>query len=60
MITPPFGLDIFVASSTLNKPVSEIIAGVMPFIVVNLAVLMLITYVPEIVTFLPNLMWGVR
>ncbi len=60
MITPPFGLDIFVASSTLNKPVSEIIAGVIPFIVVNLIVLMLITYVPEIVTFLPNLMWGAR
>src|SRR5690606_872681 len=36
MITPPFGLDIFVASSTLNKPVVEITRGVMPFVAVNL------------------------
>lgn len=60
MITPPFGLDIFVASSTLNKSVSEIIAGVTPYIVVNLIVLMFITYIPAIVTFLPNLVWGIR
>lgn len=59
MITPPFGLDIFVAASTLNKPVTEIISGVTPFIIVNLVVLLLITYVPGLVTFLPNLIWGV-
>jgi C4-dicarboxylate transporter DctM subunit len=58
MITPPFGLDIFVAASTLNKPVSEIIAGVFPYITVNLLVLVLITYWPPVVTFLPNLIWG--
>jgi C4-dicarboxylate transporter DctM subunit len=60
MITPPFGLDIFVAASTLNKTASEIIAGVMPYIMVNIAVLMLITYWPAVVTFLPNPLWGAR
>jgi C4-dicarboxylate transporter DctM subunit len=60
MITPPFGLDIFVAASTLNKTVSEIIAGVTPYIIVNIAVLILITYWPAVVTFLPNLIWGAR
>jgi C4-dicarboxylate transporter DctM subunit len=58
MITPPFGLDIFVAASTLNKSVSEIVQGVTPFIIVNLIVLVLITYVPGIATFLPNLLMG--
>ena len=58
MITPPFGLDIFVAASTLNKPVTEIIRGVTPFIVVNLIVLVSITYVPGVATFLPNLLMG--
>ncbi len=57
MITPPFGLDIFVASSTLNKPVVEITKGVGPFIVVNIIVLMIITYVPGVATFLPNLLF---
>ena len=56
MITPPFGLDIFVASSTLNKPVIKIISGIWPFLLVNIIVLLIITYVPEISTFLPNLM----
>ena len=56
MITPPFGLDIFVASSTLNKSVITIISGIWPFLLVNIIVLLIITYVPEISTFLPNLM----
>ena len=58
MITPPFGLDIFVASSTLNKPVMSIIKGVWPFVVANIVVLMIITYVPSISLFIPNLIFG--
>jgi C4-dicarboxylate transporter DctM subunit len=50
MITPPFGLDLFVASSTLRRPVEQVIAGVWPFIATNIVVLMLITYVPAIST----------
>ena len=58
MITPPFGLDIFVASSTLNEPVLKIISGVWPFVVVNIIVLLIITYVPAISLFVPNLIFG--
>lgn len=58
MITPPFGLDIFVASSTLRKPVATIISGVWPFLAVNLLVLMLITYIPKISLFIPQLIFG--
>lgn len=58
MITPPFGLDIFVAASTLNKRVVDITRGVWPFIVVNLVVLAIVTYVPGVATFLPNLLMG--
>jgi C4-dicarboxylate transporter, DctM subunit len=58
MITPPFGLDIFVASSTLNKPVMDIINGVWPFVAVNIIVLLIVTYVPEISLFIPNLIFG--
>lgn len=50
MITPPFGLDLFVASSTLKRPVELIIRGIWPFILINLLVLLLITYVPQIST----------
>lgn len=58
MITPPFGLDIFVASSTLGKPVMNIIRGVWPFVVANIFTLLLITYVPSISLFIPNLIFG--
>jgi C4-dicarboxylate transporter DctM subunit len=58
MITPPFGLDIFVAASTLNKKVVDITRGVWPFILVNLVVLAVVTYVPGVATFLPNLLMG--
>ncbi|GGF07470.1 TRAP transporter large permease [Stappia taiwanensis] len=58
MITPPFGLDLFVASSTLQKPVMTIVAGVWPFVITNLVVLGIVTYVPDISTFLPRLVFG--
>ncbi|PJE27326.1 Sialic acid TRAP transporter permease protein SiaT [Pseudooceanicola marinus] len=58
MITPPFGLDIFVASSTLGKPVADIIRGVWPFVLVNVIVLLLITYIPQISLFVPRLIYG--
>ena len=57
MITPPFGLDIFVAASTLGKKVVDITQGVWPFVAVNLVVLAIVTYVPGVATFLPNLLF---
>ncbi len=58
MITPPFGYDLFVTSSLLNKPVVEVTYGCIPFIWINLIVLAVVTYVPALSTFLPNLMFG--
>jgi len=55
MITPPFGLDIFVAASTLNKPVMSIIHGVWPFVLVNIIVLLIVTYIPDLSLFIPRL-----
>jgi len=57
MITPPFGLDLFVASSTLGRPVEQIIAGIWPFVLTNILVLMIISYVPAISTALPRLLF---
>lgn len=58
MITPPFGLDIFVTASTLKLPVLSVMRGVMPFIVVNLIVLLIVTYIPAISLFVPRLIFG--
>lgn len=56
MITPPFGLDLFVASGTLKRPVESVIGGIWPFIAVNIVVLAIISYVPAISTALPKLL----
>lgn len=56
MITPPFGLDLFVTAGTLKRPVEDVIAGIFPFIVVNLVVLAAITYLPELSLWIPRAM----
>jgi C4-dicarboxylate transporter DctM subunit len=55
MITPPLGLDLAVAASTLNRPMEAVVAGIWPFIVTNVVVLILISYIPPLSTFLPKL-----
>ena len=55
MIMPPIGLDLAVAATTLNRPVEAVVAGIAPFIATNLIVLVLISYVPQLSTFLPRL-----
>jgi C4-dicarboxylate transporter DctM subunit len=46
MFTPPFGLNLFVTQSLFNVPMIRIVRGLTPFLLVQLAALLLITYVP--------------
>ncbi|MDY6322127.1 MAG: TRAP transporter large permease [Succinivibrio sp.] len=55
-ITPPLGINLFVASRIADSPMETIMKGIVPFILVMLGCLMLITYIPQITMFLPNLM----
>ena len=48
MFTPPFGLNIFVARSVLRVPLETIYRGVLPFVVVQVIALLIITYWPEL------------
>lgn len=54
MLTPPFGLNLFVASGITREPIIKIARGVAPFLVIMLACLMLVTYIPWISLALPN------
>lgn len=56
LMTPPYGLCLFTVTQICNSSVEEICKAVLPFLIVNIAVLFLITYVPEIVLFSPRLM----
>jgi C4-dicarboxylate transporter DctM subunit len=48
LFTPPFGINIFVAQSALKMRTIDVYRGVFPFLLVFLAALVLITYVPAI------------
>ena len=52
MFTPPFGLNIFVAQALFRAPLSSIYPGLVPFIIINLIALALVTYIPELSLFL--------
>lgn len=55
-ITPPVGLDLFIVSSITGISIDKVTAKVMPYLLILLADLILLTYVPSIITFLPNLL----
>jgi C4-dicarboxylate transporter DctM subunit len=53
-ITPPFGLNLFVASGTFDKPYMTVVRAVLPWLALALLSLAVITYVPEISLWLPR------
>jgi C4-dicarboxylate transporter DctM subunit len=58
MITPPVGLNLYVASGISGMGLTETTKACAPWILVMLAFLLLITYVPIISTWLPDLLMG--
>jgi glyoxylase-like metal-dependent hydrolase (beta-lactamase superfamily II) len=45
LYTPPFGLNLFAAHAIFEMPITPIYRGVLPFVLINFATLMVITYV---------------
>ncbi|MCZ6590906.1 MAG: TRAP transporter large permease subunit [Alphaproteobacteria bacterium] len=50
-------MNLYVLSSISRAPLAEVIRGVNPFIILLLGLLILVTFVPEISTWLPNLVF---
>lgn len=55
-ITPPFGSMMFTTCSITKVSVGDFVREVWPFIIALVVVLFIVTYVPSIVLFLPNLL----
>ena len=58
LIHPPVGLNLYVASGIAKMGLTETTIAFAPWIVVMVLYLLLITYVPEIATWLPNLIYA--
>ena len=56
LVTPPYGLLLFMMAKIADVHLHDIVREVMPFLAVIIAALALITLVPEIVLYLPRLM----
>jgi C4-dicarboxylate transporter DctM subunit len=59
MITPPVGLNLYVASGLARMGLTEVTLAAAPWILVVTAILMLVTYVPQVALWLPHLMYGI-
>ncbi|HKM37754.1 MAG TPA: C4-dicarboxylate TRAP transporter large permease protein DctM [Thiopseudomonas sp.] len=56
LITPPVGLNLFVTSAVTGMPLSEVIKAAMPWLMILLGFLVLVTYVPSISMGLPRML----
>ena len=56
LITPPIGILLFVCSNVTGIKLGDLYKSVWPFVLCGIIVLLIITYVPITVTFIPNLM----
>lgn len=55
-ITPPFGLNLFTAAATADTNFSEVVKGVLPYLIASLIAVLLIAFFPQISLALPALM----
>ncbi len=55
LCTPPVGVNLFIAARIGNAPMENMFKWLLPTLAVLLVVLMIITYIPGVVMFLPNL-----
>ena len=58
LVHPPVGLNLFVLSTVSTAPVGEVIRGILPFLILLLIVLAIITYVPILTLWLPAVLLG--
>ncbi|MBB6215323.1 tripartite ATP-independent transporter DctM subunit [Anaerosolibacter carboniphilus] len=59
LITPPVGGTLFVGSAVSGVPIEKLTKTLLPFFVVMIVVLLIITYVPGIVMYIPDLVMPV-
>ena len=56
LLTPPLGLNVYVAAGQTKAPLGAVFRGIIPFIIIDLVVLGILIAFPQITLFLPSLM----
>lgn len=56
LLTPPVGMSLYMLSSVAKIPFGQVVRIMLPWLVPLIIALMIVTYVPQVVLFLPNLL----
>ncbi len=56
LTTPPLGVCLFVCANIAKQPLMPVVKAILPFLFTNIAVLLLVSYVPAIATWLPSVL----
>ncbi|MDH1441891.1 C4-dicarboxylate TRAP transporter large permease protein DctM [Pseudomonas sp. GD03721] len=56
LITPPVGLNLFVTSAVTGMPLTSVIKAALPWLMMLISFLMVITYIPAVSMALPNML----
>lgn len=54
--TPPVGVCLFVCSGIARVPLSSVVRASLPFLATNIGVLLLVSYIPPLATWLPSIL----
>ncbi len=58
LVTPPVGLNLFVASGITKMPLVDVVRASVGWLMILLGFLIVVTYIPEVSLYLPNLLFG--
>jgi TRAP-type C4-dicarboxylate transport system permease large subunit len=56
LTTPPVGVCLFVCANIAKLPLMEVVGAIVPFLLTNIVVLLLVSYIPAISMWLPSLL----
>ncbi|MEN8190828.1 MAG: TRAP transporter large permease subunit [Thermodesulfobacteriota bacterium] len=56
--TPPLGVSLYITGATVDRNIVYVSRAVMPFLLIQIAILLLLTFWPDIVLLLPKLVYG--
>ena len=56
LITPPLGMNAYVAASATGAPIEKIFRAILPFLVVDIIILIILVAFPQLSLWLPSMM----
>lgn len=56
--TPPLGVSLYISGATVDKDIVYVTRAVLPFLIIQIAILLVLTFWPDLVLFLPRLVYG--